>query len=166
MNNAIIAGVNITINFCKKVNGEPIDNLYRSKEPSVSIYKSENEGAFTVNIMAFLPTKLKELPEETLNSGLILEDTHKKPSLFLSYNGVVEVGTSVDKGGDLLLCREFNVEYDSTEKMVEQYHLYHIQFEYKLASVKFQSVEAIIVKLVNEDPETDRGTVSTVRDSD
>ncbi|WP_346882194.1 hypothetical protein [uncultured Algibacter sp.] len=163
--NITIAGLSLSTKFCHKINKEQIKSIYISEEPLTTIYKSQQEGAYTVNIVAYVPTSLKNLKDINLGSGIFLNE---EKTLFLNYNGVSNVNTSVQKTNDsgVLLCREFNVEYDCDDQVLENYNLYHIQFDYKLLPKKFQSVEAIIVKLINEDPVTDRGTVTTVRDDD
>lgn len=156
-----IAGLSIALKFCKKVNDEPIHSIFASPEPLVTIYDNQNVNAYTVNIAVHVPENLEPLNDANLAGGLFLTENK---DLYLSYNGVRNVDTSVFKFEDgILLCRDFAVEYDSKEQLVENYDLYYIQFDYKLLPLHFQSVEAIIVKLVNEDPETDRGTVTTVR---
>ena len=157
-----IAGLSIAIKFCHKINNEPIKSVYTSEEPLVTIYDNQNSNTYTVNLAVHIPEDLEPMDELDLSGGLFLDENKE---LFLSYNGVRNVDTSVYKSQDAgtLLCRDFAVEYDSKEQIVENYNLYFVQFDYKLLPINFQSVEAIIVKLVDEDPETDRGTVTTVR---
>lgn len=164
-NKVTIAGVSITLNFCKKINETPIPSDFRSKQPIVNIYKNTtDQDIYVVNIVSYLPESLKALTDMDLNSGLIL---NKDATLFLSYTGVNIIKTSINKPDNgALLCREFNILYDFEDTYSENYNLYHIQFDYKLLSTNFQSVEAIIVHDINEDPETDRGTVTTVRTDD
>ncbi|GAA3630653.1 hypothetical protein [Flavivirga jejuensis] len=157
-----LAGISITLNFSNKLNDTPIKSVYTSSEPLVSIYKTQTEGAYTVNIIARVPLSVISLQNSCtpLSSGLFLNN---EKTLFLNYNGVSNISTSVNKPNEILLCRTFSVVYDSETKVNEDYDLYHIQFNYSFLSKNFQSAEAIIVKLNNTDPETDRGTVTTVR---
>lgn len=161
-NKITIAGLSATINFCNKLNNDPVKSIYISQEPLATIYGSQKDDTYTVNIIAHIPVNLNKLNETNVNSGLFL---NKEKTLFLNYNGVCNIDTSVQKqdGSGVLLCRDFNIEYDSNEPVVDYYDIYQAQFDYKLADKNFQSVEAIIVKLINEDPETDRGTVTAVR---
>jgi hypothetical protein len=161
-NKTTIAGISITINFCRKINKEKIDLVYISQEPLATIYKGQQEGTYTVNIITHIPTLLKYLSGMNLGSGIFL---NKEKDLFLNYNGVTNISTSIhNNDSGIILCRDFNIEYDCKDQVIENYDMYHVQFNYKLLSEKIQSVEAIIVKLINEDPETSRGTVTTVRD--
>jgi len=161
-NKITIAGLSITLNFCHRINKEPIKSVFTSDEPLATIYKSQKKDTYTVNIVAHIPVSTKNLTETNLGSGLFLD---KNKTLFLNYNGVNNIDTSIFKSDQtgILLCRDFGIEYNSQDTIIEDYNLYHIQFDYNLFSESFQLVEAIIVRLINEDPETDRGTVTTVR---
>ncbi|GGX30304.1 hypothetical protein [Aquimarina muelleri] len=160
-----IAGIHLTLNFCKKINEIPISLKYISNEPVVNIYKSINRKSYVVNIMSYIPLNPKSLSEIPLESGLYLDEEKK---LFLSYTGVNNIDTAItnSKNNGTLLCRVFNIVYDHDNTVHDHYNLYHIQFEYKLLAEKFQSVEGIIIHDINLDPETDRGTVTTVRVDD
>jgi hypothetical protein len=172
----IIAGLQLTKILCERVNdkSKPIPLSHISKEPATTIYKTENEQVYRVNIMAHLPNNLSPLERhsETCNyiesgkrqvptAGIILDNNDE---IFLNYNGVSNVLTSVDK--EVILCRDFRIEFDCNDPIIEKFDLYSIQFEYKLLPKSFQSVEAVVVHLVNDDPETSRGTVVTLRDED
>ena len=157
-----IAGIYLETHFCNKLNEQPIGMKYISAEPIVNIYKGNNKKSLIVNVVSYIPVDLKPLTETPLNSGLFLNDDH---SLFLNYSGVSNILTEVDNGN--MLCRVFNIVYDNESWTTnDKYDAYHIQFEYKLLSNNFQSVEGIVVHDINIDPETDRGTVSTVRVDD
>ncbi len=158
-----IAGLSIELQFCKKITEQPITSEYISKEPLVNIYASGKQEEYTVNILSQIPQKLNEINEENAKSGLFLNDTN---TLLLNYSGVNTIGTSVSKENGMLLCRDFNIDYNCPEKKYSAYDLYHIQFNYSLQPKYAQSVEAIIVHDKNLDPETDRGTVTTVRKDD
>ncbi|GAA4271037.1 hypothetical protein U6A24_03985 [Aquimarina gracilis] len=170
MSNTItIAGISFTLNFCHKTNDTPIPSNFISKQPIANIYKSSISSdlkKYIVNIVAHLPENLQSLADLNLSSGLFLNEDK---TIFFNYSGVSKVTTAVDKSDNgVLLCREFNIEYDCEDEheQIKNYNLYHIQFEYELLPKSFQSVEAIIVHDINEDPETDRGTVTTVRTDD
>lgn len=158
-----IAGLSIEVQFCKKITKQPVASEYISKEPLVNIYASNKKGEYTVNILSHVPQKLNQIAQEKAKSGLFLNDDK---TLLLNYSGVNTIATSVSKEDGMLLCRDFNFDYDCPDSAYENYDLYHTQFVYSLQTKNAQSVEAIIVHDVNLDPDEDRGTVSTVRTDD
>ena len=120
-NKITIAGISITINFCHKVNKENIDSVYISQEPLVTVYKTEQEDTYRVNIIAHIPTKLKSFNDMNLGSNIFLDEKH---NLFLNYNGVSNVSTSIhNNDSGIVLCREFNIEYECNDQIVKNYDL-------------------------------------------
>jgi len=159
--NTTIAGLSISTNFCHKINHKPLIHKDTSEEPLVSIYQGKDDNTYHVSIITRIPVGLHTPNTIHVDSGLFLD---KEKTLFLSYNGVKKVFTSVLKNNDdPLLCRNFTIEYDYKPATIEFYDLYQIQFDYHFTNKDFQSVEAIIVKIKDEDPRTDRGTVTAVR---
>ncbi len=168
-NKIIIGGISLELKFCKKMKNDdedtPITLDYVSSEPIVNIYKGADPHPYIVNIMSYIPPNLNDIPEKDLNSGLFLSEDN---TIFLSYTGVNMINTPITTTENLgkILCRVFNILYDCEDQTPSTYDLYHIQFEYSLLAKNFQSVEGIIVHDINLDPETDRGTVTTVRIDD
>ncbi|UOB18327.1 hypothetical protein [Abyssalbus ytuae] len=167
MNTITSASVSITEVFCKKMS-ENIPSRFVSALPMVSIHRIEKSlNTYRVNITTYLPSNITPLTDSwvkelNLNSGLFLDE--KK--IYLSYKGVRKIDTLITKAQSeqSIFCRRFDVEYYTTEK-VDDHSLYHIQFNYKLPP-NSQLADAIIVINTNEDPETDRGTVTSVRTDD
>ena len=138
----IIAGLQLTKILCERVNdkSKPIPLSHISKEPATTIYKTENEQVYRVNIMAHLPNNLSPIERHSETCNYIVSGKHQVPTagiildnndeIFLNYNGVSNVLTSVDK--EVILCRDFRIEFDCNDPIVEEFDLYSIQFEYKL----------------------------------
>lgn len=177
-----IAGLEISEPICIKVNEKHnIPSIYTSEEPLTTISKSSKcDHTYTVNIMAHIPSELTSLKHLNLHSGFNLKVINAKQlkeddfnakddkMLFLNYNGIESINTSIKKNqnNNSVICRSFNLIYDCENIIHKNYDLYHIKFDYKLTTTNQQSVEAVIVKLINEDPETSRGTVVTVKNDD
>ena len=161
MTNTVIAGLSFQLNFFNKINQEPFKITSVSQQPLTNIYTNKNDDGYIVNVLAHMPTDLTELKADSLYSGFYL-DKHQK--IYFNYNGIIKIHTSVEnQNKGIILCRDFNIEYDSISNVPEVFDMYYFQIEYKILSQDTQSVEAIIVQDKNLDPETDRGTVTTVR---
>lgn len=167
-----IAGLTISLNFCKKINVSPICVEEVSKgSPLANIYKDEKcscskTSSYTVNILIHVPVDIESMDSLDLTSGLFIKDK----LLYLSYNGVNDIKTSINNDDNgKVVCRVFGVDYyydSKTKGAATDFDLYHVQFNYSFKNSNTQAVEAILVQGVNEDPETDRGTVTTPRDDD
>lgn len=157
-----IAGIFIDISFCNKVNAQPINLKNTSKEPLVNIYEIDNKGIYTVNILSHVPQNLNQINDIDVESGLFLNEDK---TLVLNYGGISSIETSVtnDSTNGKLPSRSFDIDYNCPDKDYQNFDLYHIQFNYRMTSANAQSAEAIIIHDVNLDPETDRGTVATIR---
>ena len=161
-----IAGLEFELKFCKKINEKSLEDWEISRIPLANIYSSRDRDTYTVNVFAHIPTDFNTI--EKHNQPLIDLLPKEKNKLFFSYNGVSVVKTSIYKlnEGDAILCRNFSIDYDSSKDEPIKYNLYHIKLHYRIVKNDGQSVEAIIVHAKNFDPETSRGTVTTVRDHD
>jgi hypothetical protein len=156
-NEITLAGLDFVINFCNKINAQPIPLAEVPQQSLANIYANpQGERHYIVNIISFLPLKLDLL--ENTSSGLFLNE---EKTIFFNYNGVTDVKTSIHTENGLVVSRDFNIVYDSTDPIPSEFDMYHIQIDYKIASLRTQSVEAIIVHDKNLDPETDRGTVTS-----
>ena len=73
--------------------------------------------------------------------------------------GIIEKVEILNKEGstNTIKCRDFRVEFNCTEETTE-YDLYYIQFTYQINDGS--SADAILLRDEDEDPETDRGTVT------
>jgi len=112
---------------------------------------------YTVTVLAYLPSgKTFKKVDETKKNGVSL----KEEIIYLNYYGATVV-TTVDRNGnrDLSLCRDFRIEYNC-EEGADEFDVYYLQFNYALDAGAL-SVDSILVREVNDDPETDRGTVTT-----
>lgn len=159
-----IAGLEFNLKFCKKINEKPIELWEVSRIPLANVYNSRNSATYTINIFAHIPAdfRTKEVNNQPYLDLLPKEDN----KLFFSYNGVSVVKTSINKQNqdNAILCRNFSIDYDSSKAQPVKYNLYHVKLQYRILTNDGQSVEAIIVHDKNFDPETSRGTVTTVRD--
>lgn len=161
--NVTIAGVDLTLNFCKQIGKETLQPSKKNPvpQPMVNVFSNKKGTLFTVNILSFIPdVALESLADKNLVSGLQLNEEN---TLFLNYNGVSSIETSVSTENGILVCRDFNLEYACPENEYEDYILYHTQFTYSLVPKDFQSVDAIVVSDVNLDPRGSRGTITTVQ---
>ncbi|MGB0838137.1 MAG: hypothetical protein ACPGRE_08555 [Flavobacteriaceae bacterium] len=155
--NTSIGGVKIHVNFSTQVNADPISDHFASNEPVVNIVKGSSSDSYLVNIMAFVPKELDALQEDGLASGLFLNE---EQSLFLSYNGARNYKTSIQEMDTLV--RDFGLEYRNTQADPTEFNLIHVQFQYSFEFPNMESCSAALVRVVNEDPEGDRGTVTTI----
>lgn len=153
-----INGLTISVNFCNKINCTPIPANEVSKgTPLANIYKQENTtNSYVVNIVSHVPTNIEpDTPKFPENAISLDNDTG---CLYLSYNGLQEVNTPMNQGN--VNCRVFWFEFNATEN-AQEFNLYHTQFVYSIDSSIAGSAEAILVQERNDDPRTDRGTVTT-----
>lgn len=157
---ATIAGLQFELKFCKKVNTEPINSAETCLTPVVNISKSQSLDTFEVNIMLYVPTELWNITDRTQSSFYMLTGEDEKKMLF-SYNGVSIEKTSI--GEQHVTCRNFSIDYDNRQENPVNFDLYHTKLHYSIIENSGQTVEAIIVHGKNLDPETSRGTITTVR---
>lgn len=133
-------------------------NIAAANKPSGPLVNiSEVEGG---NDTPYMLTVLAYLPSNTLNpvtntSGLQL----KGDTIYLNYYGITPT-TILKKDGTTgtIQCRDFRVEFNCEEETTE-YDLYYVQFTYQINDGT--SADATLVRDEDEDPETDRGTVTT-----
>ncbi len=114
-----------------------------------------DETNYIVTILAFLPdVALRPIPEQRRTGISLLND-----KIYLTYGGVKKVSLVGEKfKHNEPLCRNFFIEYDSDIK-AENYNSYYIKFKYHLLAGT-ENVDGILVRDRNDDPETDRGTVT------
>ncbi len=111
---------------------------------------------YHVNIFAYLPDNLIDL--EHVESAAKVSN-----KIWLQYNGLANIPTPIpNQPSGTVLCRTFEVVFESQEEATKYPNLYRISFNY---SVRAHSVnaEAIFVLSENLDPKTSRGTITTVR---
>lgn len=156
-----VAGLEFELKFCNKINDKPIEKWETSEIPAANIYNSESSETYTVNILTYIPIDFKTIEGYTQpHIDLLPEETNK---LFFIYDGVSTVKTSINKSDEnnIVLCRKFMIDYDSSNDEDTKFNLYHIKLHYRILNTNNQSVEAIIIHDKNLDPETSRGTVIT-----
>ncbi|TDQ29748.1 hypothetical protein [Tenacibaculum caenipelagi] len=151
-----VNGVTLELKYFRKFDTNiSADNVPTG--PLVNMSRVETGNNATPNIV----TVLAYLPDNTLNpvdntSGLQLQGDE----VYLNYYGVTPTQiVNKDGGYDTVSCRDFRVEFNCAE-VASQYDLYYVQFAYQLDEGT-PSVDAILVRSENDDPETDRGTVTT-----
>lgn len=143
--------------------GETIPAAQRALGPMVNVseVKGRTNTPYLVTVMAYVPANqtLQPIPESN-RTGLALNDAE---TLYLNYEGVT-ISTYTDRNGNRQItdCRNFIVEYNCDET-AEAYQLYYIQFEYALFN-STNLVNSVMVRDQNDDPETDRGTVTMPAD--
>ncbi len=155
-----VEGLKLTLrNFNKLDKWVQSDQVPTGPLVNISDIEGTTDTPYTVTVLAYLPDNKLNKVENT--SGLSLQSD----LIYLNYYGGVVVKTT-NKGGEEvdLLCRDFRVEYNCKEKS-PKFNLYYIQFEYQLLPGT-PSVDAIIVRDDDEDPRTDRGTVTTPADAE
>lgn len=127
----------------------------KPKGPLVNIsgIEGNNNTPYTVTVLAYLPDNPLNPVDNT--SGL------KMPNfdIYLNYYGINPVKVLNKQGEfDTLQGREFRVEFNCAEE-ASLFDLYYIQFTYQVDAGG--SADVIWVRDEDEDPETDRGTVTT-----
>ncbi|WGH76761.1 hypothetical protein P8625_06290 [Tenacibaculum tangerinum] len=149
-----VNGVTLTLEDFKKLNIN-IAAADIASGPLTNISSSEMTGTttYTVTAVAYIPSN--QLNPVSNQSGLPLQ----KDDIYLNYYGVINVNV-LDKNGNPVTysCRDFRVEFNCDE-IADTYDLYYVQFTYTLEEGT-EPVDMIYVRDDNEDPETDRGTVS------
>ena len=128
----------------------PNDDIF---QPMVNVIASSESNIYKVNIIAAIPEDSKLTPINEIENGISLDENR---TIWLQYSGV-------ESNNETLDCRVFNIVYKCDEPMDSdlKYNLSLISFEYNMEGA--QSANAIVVYDVNLDPETSRGTITTVR---
>ena len=148
-------GITLTLNDFRKFD----TNISANDVPTGPLVNmSGNEDTqstpFTVTVLAYLPDNVLNPVDNT--SGLQLQGDE----IYLNYYGVTPTEIFNKEGGYTTInCRDFRVEFNCAE-VASQYDLYYIQFSYEL-DPGTEPVDMILVRNENDDPETDRGTVTT-----
>ncbi|CAL2086065.1 hypothetical protein [Tenacibaculum sp. 190524A05c] len=158
-----INGINIQVSFCNQINCQPIPLDQISKgAPLANVYAKEGvANTYTVNIVSHVPTQLNiDTPPDP---NVVVSLDNNAGYLYLAYNGIQAVNTPINQGN--VNCRVFWFEYNSSVDLDNppadtQFNLYHTQFDYTIEQAG-GNAEAIFVQERNDDPETDRGTVTT-----
>ncbi|MDO5979399.1 hypothetical protein [Flavivirga spongiicola] len=145
----------IFIEKFKSVTSEPINPDTSVPEPVSNII--EKGDKYNVNIFVYLPDCLKEITH--LDSAIMV--TNK---IWLQYNGLINIATPIpNQPSGNVLCRNFEVVFDSEEEHLKGYlDLYKISFNYSVDTNSIEA-EAIFVQSEDVDPETSRGTITTIR---
>ncbi|RBW56701.1 hypothetical protein DS884_14690 [Tenacibaculum sp. E3R01] len=157
-NQITTSGITLTLKDFKEFDTN-IPAANKPKGPLVNISAIENgdNKPYTVTVLAYLPGNqvLNPLPA---GSRTDLKMPNKE--IYLNYYGPVTMNL-VGRDGEPVstLCRDFRVEFNCDDKDVQVYDLYYIQFTYQLDEGT-PSVDAICVRDQDDDPETDRGTVT------
>ena len=139
--------------------------------PLVNIYEKEKENgegkvelSYTVNIIAYLPNKLKEVTPSDRVLGAYAFGNDNKKNLFVSYTEEF-VPKNTDISSKPINTREFKILYNAGPNSSGN-ELYHISFEYKLneGSPKSQAIYVTTQQdggsLIGDDDR--RGTVGVV----
>ncbi|WP_075342233.1 hypothetical protein [Tenacibaculum agarivorans] len=157
-NQVKVDGVTMNLLDFRKVGSLPATQCTIPSGPltnSMGPYKFDNKEIYVVTVLAYIPdneleTKVKD------KSGLVLI----KDKLYLNYKGVKDVTIILADGKQQeLTSRNFVVEYDCDEN-TDNYIIYQIRFAYNLDEGT-DPVDVIFVQDKDDDPETDRGTVTT-----
>ena len=148
-----INGVTLTLNkFEKFVTNIPAANKPTGPLVNISGAEGNNNTPYTVTVLAYLPDNTLNRVENT--SGLQLQGDE----IYLNYYGINPVKVLNKEGGfDIVQGREFRVEFNCDE-VADNFDLYYIQFTYEVN--QGASADVIWVRDEDEDPDTDRGTVT------
>lgn len=156
-NPVTVNGVTLTLKDFRKFDTN-IEAANKPTGPLVNMSGIEggNGTPYTVTVLAYLPDNTLNPIENT--SGLQLQGNQ----IYLNYYGINPVKVLNKQGGfDTLQGREFRVEFNCEEE-ASLFDLYYIQFTYQVISGP--SADVIWVRDEDEDPETDRGTVTMPAD--
>jgi len=117
----------------------------------------EGDNEYTVTVLAYVPSGkiLNPIPQAN-RTGLPL----KGNKVYLNYVGIIDVESfdNADGSSTQKVCRDFLVEFNCDEDAAS-YDLHYIQFTYSV-NEGTDSVDAILVRDLNDDPRTSRGTVA------
>lgn len=150
-----INGVTLTLKkFEKFVSNIPAASKPTGPLVNMSGAEGSNDTPYTVTVLAYLPDNTLNPVENT--SGLQLQGDQ----IYLNYYGINPVNILNKQGGfDTVQGREFRVEFNCDE-VADNFDLYYLQFTYEVNQGGV-SADVIWVRDEDEDPETDRGTVTT-----
>lgn len=142
-----------------------IDANYIASGPLVNIASNTNGGvtSYTVTVLAYIPSET--LNDVNPSAGLVQSVPIKGNKIQMNYYGASTV-TVTDASGtpQTRTCRDFRIEFNANEG-AKKFDLYHIQFTYSIPEGT-EPVDVIYVREQNDDPETDRGTVTGPADTD
>ena len=117
----------------------------------------EGDNEYTVTVLAYVPSgkTLNPIPQAN-RTGLSLNGN----KLYLNYVGPINVESFDKADGSFTqkVCRDFLVEFNCDEDAVS-FDLHYIQFTYSV-NEGTNSVDAILVRDLNDDPRTSRGTIA------
>lgn len=153
-----VNGLTLTLKDFEKL-GSSVAASAIATGPLVHMSTPDNSNApYTVTVLAYVPSKqlLNPIPEEN-RTGLPL----KGNKIYLNYVGTIDVESFDNANGQPTnkVCRDFLVEFNCLEEATE-YDLYYIQFTYSV-NEGTDSVDAILVRDRDDDPETSRGTYTS-----
>ncbi|NQX85753.1 MAG: hypothetical protein HRT67_07585 [Flavobacteriaceae bacterium] len=165
MINSIIQ--NIEVVFSKKIETSSFASKRYSKKPRplLTIYRNKSKSnTYTIDIATFIKQDLDDVKEpksgfETLIENKILLTFNKdNPLVDVKPNNPIR-----DKFISIPNCIKFTVEYYSK---ASDFDFYYFQIDLTLEEKTFNKLEGVVIYNQNDDPETSRGTVTTVRDDD
>ncbi len=165
-----IAGLNLLVKQVSKINDPAKAVLVAEavKVPLVNLSEVEdNHGnkSFDMQMVAYIPNILTPPDPPPSAFPIPIPTNGENPdihSIFFKYNGVFRIKTLINTlaGDHTVLCRDFEIVYDASENPTG-YDAYMFTINYKLLFKDMLTAEAVIVRDVNLDPETSRGTVTT-----
>ena len=156
-NPVTINGVTLTLlDFRKFDTNIDADNKPTGPLVNISGMEGHNDTPYTVTVLAYLPDNPLQPVENT--NGIPLQGNQ----IYLNYYGINPVKISNKQGGtETVDGREFRVEFNCDE-VADKFDLYYVQFTYKVE--EGASADVIWVRDEDDDPETDRGTVTMPSD--
>lgn len=158
-----IAGIYFKCTKLKVFKNETVGKFEISPNynPLIKIENCFKEKSYTVTIGTYLPNELNEIKESMCSSAFEVISKY----LYIKYNGITNINTEITTKNidEMVLCRDFDLIYDSKISNSTKFCFYLIEFQYYFAKKEAFGAEAIIVKDENLDPRTTRGTVTTPR---
>ena len=150
--------------------GKVIGTINAAEKPvgplvNIETITENGKNKYILTVVGFIKTEGLSKPKDVSGIKIL-------PDVYLNYKGANTVNTVGADGTETKTCRDFIIEYnyecppncpDGKNPPITEYDMCMFKFSYELEQGT-PGVEVIYVRDQNDDPETDRGTVTMPED--